>query len=175
LARIPIYSGQHGEIGYFRTKKQGNKLIGSFLADDGEELKTALSKVKGLKVISVEKLTQEQLKEYEKSPQESLIDFNHLNASMGVWAVRFEPVDDFSPRTPQEFLSRIHIYSGQHGEIGYFRTKKQGDKLIGSFLAYDGEELKTALSKVNGLKVIAVEKLTQEQLKEYEKSPQESL
>jgi len=175
LARIPIYSGQHGEIGYFRTKKQGNKLIGSFLADDGEELKTALSKVKGLKVISVEKLTQEQLKEYEKSPQESLIDFNHLNASMGVWAVRFEPVDDFSPRTPQEFLSRIHIYSGQHGEIGYFRTKKQGDKLIGSFLAYDGEELKTALSKVNGLKVITVEKLTQEQLKEYEKSPQESL
>jgi len=175
LARIHIYSGQHGEIGYFRTKKQGDKLIGSFLAYDGEELKTALSKVKGLKVTSVEKLTQEQLKEYEKSPQESLIDFNKLDASMGIWAVRFEPVGDFSPRTPKEFLSRIHIYSGQHGEIGYFRTKKQGDKLIGSFLAYDGEELKTALSKVNGLKVITVEKLTQEQLKEYEKSPQESL
>ena len=175
LARIHIYSGQHGEIGYFRTKKQGNKLIGSFLAYDGEELKTALSKVKGLKVTSVEKLTQEQLKEYEKSPQESLIDFNNLDASMGVWAVRFEPVGDFSPRTPQEFLSRIHIYSGQHGEIGYFRTKKQGDKLIGSFLANDGEELKAALSKVNGIKVITVEKLTQEQLKEYEKSPQESL
>jgi hypothetical protein len=175
LARIHIYSGQHGEIGYFRTKRQGNKLIGSFLAYDGEELKTALSKVKGLKVTSVEKLTQEQLKEYEKSPQESLIDFNNLDASMGVWAVRFEPVGDFSPRTPQEFLSRIHIYSGQHGEIGYFRTKKQGDKLIGSFLANDGEELKAALSKVNGIKVITVEKLTQEQLKEYEKSPQESL
>jgi hypothetical protein len=175
LARIHIYSGQHGEIGYFRTKKQGNKLIGSFLASDGEELKAALSKVNGLKVIAVEKLTQEQLKQYEKLPQESLIDFNHLDASMGIWAVRFEPVGDFSPRTPQEFLSRIHIYSGQHGEIGYFRTRKQGDKLIGSFLAYDGEELKAALSKVNGLKVIAVEKLTQEQLKQYEKSPQESL
>ena len=100
---------------------------------------------------------------------------NEPDAAKGVWAVRFEPVGDFSPRTPKEFLSRIHIYSGQHGEIGYFRTKKQGDKLIGSFLAYDGEELKTALSKVNGLKVITVEKLTQEQLKEYEKSPQESL
>jgi hypothetical protein len=59
--------------------------------------------------------------------------------------------------------------------MGYFRTKKQGDKLIGSFLAYDGEELKTALAKVKGLKVTTVEKLTQEQLKKYEKSPQESL
>jgi len=29
--------------------------------------------------------------------------------------------------------------------------------------------------KVNGLKLISVQKLTQEQLKEYEKSPQESL
>ena len=175
LSKIHIYSGQHGEIGYFRTKKQGNKLIGSFLAYDGEELKTALSKVNDVKVISVDKLTKEQLNEYEKSPQESLMDFNHLDASMGIWAVRFEPVGDFSPRTPAEFLSRIHIYSGQHGEIGYFRTKKQGDKLIGSFLAYDGEELKTALSKVNGLKVISIDKLTKEQLKEYEKSPQQSL
>jgi hypothetical protein len=174
LSRIHIYSGQHGEIGYFRTKKQGDKLIGSFLAYDGEELKAALSKVPGLKVTAVEKLTQEQLVEYEKSPQESLIDFNKLDAAKGVWAVRFEPVGGFSPRTPTEFLSRIHIYSGQHGEIGYFRTKKQGDKLIGSFLAYDGEELKAALSKVPGLKVTSVEKLTQEQLVEYEKSPQES-
>jgi beta-lactamase regulating signal transducer with metallopeptidase domain len=175
LGRIHIYSGQHGEIGYFRTKKQGNKLIGSFLAYDGEELKAALSKVQGLKVISVEKLTQEQLKEYEKSPQESLLDFNHLDASKGVWVVRFEPVGDFSPKTPREFLDKIHIYSGQHGEIGYFRTKKQGDKLVGSFLAYDGEELKAALGKVQSLKVTFVEKLTQQQLTEYEKSPQESL
>ena len=98
-----------------------------------------------------------------------------LDASKGVWVVRFEPVDGFSPRTPGEFLQRIHIYSGQDGEIGYFRTKKEGDKLIGSFLASDGEQLKAALAKVAGLKVVSVEKLTQEQLAEYEKSPQESL
>ena len=53
------------------------------------------------------------------------------DASKGVWAVRFEPVGNFSPRTPGEFLGRIHIYSGQDGEIGYFRTTKQGGKLIG--------------------------------------------
>ena len=175
LARIHIYSGQHGEIGYFRTKKQGDKLIGSFLAYDPDALKSALGEVQGLKVIAVEKLTQEQRQEYEKSPQESLIDLKNLDASKGVWAVRFEPVGDFSPKTPKQFLERIHIYSGQHGEIGYFRTRKQGDKLIGSFLAYDPDALKSALAKVQGLKVIAVEKLTQDQLKQYEKSPQESL
>lgn len=175
LARIPIYSGQHGEIGYFRTKKQGDKLVGSFLADDGDQLKEALGALPGIKVTSVEKLTQEQLADYEKSPQESLIDFEHLDASKGVWAVRFEPVGDFSPRTPGEFLSRIHVYSGQQGEIGYFRTTKQGDKLVGSFLAYDGDQLKAALGKIPGIKVTSVEKLTQEQLVEYEKSPQESL
>jgi beta-lactamase regulating signal transducer with metallopeptidase domain len=176
LSRIPVYSGQHGEIGYFRTKKQGDKLVGSFLAYDGDQLKTALDALPGIKVTSVEKLTQEQLVEYEKLPQESLIDFNeNLDVSKGVWAVRFEPTGDFAPRTPGEFLGRIHIYSGQDGEIGYFRTTKQGDKLIGSFLAYDGDQLKAALDKVPGIKVISVEKLTQETLASYEKSPQESL
>jgi len=72
-------------------------------------------------------------------------------------------------------LRRIPIYSGQSGEIGYFRTKKQGDKLIGSLLAYDPDQLKAALAKVPGIKLTSVEKLTQETLAKYEKSPQESL
>jgi beta-lactamase regulating signal transducer with metallopeptidase domain len=100
------------------------------------------------------------------------------DASKGVWVVRFEPVGDFAPRTPSEFLEKAHqsgAYSGQKGEIGYFRTKKQGDKLVASFLAYDPGQLKAALDTVPGLKVTSVEKLTQEQLLDYEKSPQESL
>ena len=101
------------------------------------------------------------------------------DAAQGVWAVGFEPVGDFSPKTPAEFLARIHQYgsnrSGRDGEIGYFRTTKQGDKLIGSYLAYDADQLTAALAKVPGLNVTSVEKLTQEQITEYEKSPQESL
>jgi len=174
LAKIPIYSGQHGEIGYFRTKKQGGKLLGSFLADDADQLKKALSALPVIKVTGVEKLTQEQLVQYKQLPQESLIDFDHLDAANGVWAVRFEPVGDFSPRTPKEFLARIPIYSGQHGEIGYFRTRKQGDKLLGSFLAYDPDQLKKALSALPVIKVTGVEKLTQEELIQYQKLPQES-
>jgi beta-lactamase regulating signal transducer with metallopeptidase domain len=179
LARIHQYaachSGEKGEIGYFRTTKQGGKLVGSFLAYDPDQLKAALSKVPDLNVTTVEKLTQEQLTQYENSPQESLIDFNHLDASMGIWAVRFEPVGNFSPKTPDEFLARIHIYSSQSGEIGFFRTTKRGHKLIGSFLAYDPDQLKAALSKVPGIKVTSVEKLDQKKLTDYENSPQESL
>ena len=175
LAKIPIYSGQHGEIGYFRTKKQGDKLLGSFLADDADQLKAALSALQVIKVTGVEKLTQEQLVQYKKLPQESLIDFEHLDAAKGVWVVRFEPVGDFSPRTPKEFLAKIPVHSGQHGEIGYFRTKKQGDKLLGSFLAYDPDQLKKALSALRLIKVTGVEKLTQEELVQYQKLPQESL
>jgi beta-lactamase regulating signal transducer with metallopeptidase domain len=172
------YSGQKGQIGYFRTKKEGDKLIGSFLAYDPDQLKAALAKVPGLKVTSVEKLTQKQLAAYEKLPQESLINLSEPDASKGVWVVRFEPVGDFAPGTPGEFLQRVNqagAYSGEKGQIGYFRTKKQGDKLIGSFLAYDPDQLKAALAKVPGLKVTSVEKLTQEQLAAYEKLPQESL
>jgi beta-lactamase regulating signal transducer with metallopeptidase domain len=176
LARIPIYSGQSGEIGYFRTKKEGDKLVGSFLATDGDELKAALSAIPGIKVISVEKLSQEELDAYKESSDESLIDFNeNLDVSKGVWVVRFEPAGDFSPKTPGEFLAKIPIYSGQSGEIGYFRTKKEGDKLAGSFLAYDGNELKAALSAIPEIKVTSVEKLTQDELDAYKKSPQESL
>lgn len=175
LQRIRLSSGQQGVIGYFRTKKEGDKLLGSFLAYDPEQLKAALSKVQGLKVTSVEKLTQEQIATYEKLPQESLVDFEHPDAAKGVWAVRFEPVGGFSPGTPEEYLEKIHVYSGQQGMLGYFRTKKQGDKLVGSFLAYDPNQLKAALGKVQVVKVTSVERLTQEQLEDYEKSPQESL
>jgi hypothetical protein len=97
-----------------------------------------------------------------------------LDASQGVWAARFEPVGGFSPKTPSEFLAKIPIYSGQHGEIGCFRTTKEGDKLVGSFLASDGDELKAALDALPDIKVTSVEKLTAEQLVEYEKLPQES-
>jgi len=97
------------------------------------------------------------------------------DAAKGVWVVRFEPVGDFSPKTPGEFLAKIPISSGQHGQIGYFRTKKQGDKLLGSFLAYDPEQLKKALSALPGIKVTGVEKLTQKELLQYQKSRQESL
>jgi len=220
------YSGRDGEIGYFRTKKQGDKLIGSFLAYDPDQLKAALATVPGLKVTSVEKLTQEQLLDYEKSPQESLTatvgnewnlqqklklakagnqwavydlwdayyrgnhgiqpDPAQADKWLGefvqdVWVVRFEPVGDFVPTNPGEFLARIHQHSSSAsgrtniGAASFFRTTKQRDKLVGSFLSNYPDELKAGLATVPGLKVTSVERITPEEFIKYEQSPQESL
>ena len=98
-----------------------------------------------------------------------------------VWVVRFKPVDDFTPASPQEFLGRIHQYahtSSGRTDLGtgsFFRTTKQGDKLVGSFLCNYPDELKASLAKVPGLKVTSAEEITPEAFIKYEQSPQESL
>jgi hypothetical protein len=95
--------------------------------------------------------------------------------------VRFEPTDDFAPANPGEFLGKIDqhasSHSGQHniGEASFFRTTKQGDKLVGSFLSNFPDQLKASLAKVPGLKVTSVEKITAPEFITYEQSPQESL
>jgi beta-lactamase regulating signal transducer with metallopeptidase domain len=98
-----------------------------------------------------------------------------------VWVVRFEPVDDFAPTNPGEFLQRIHQYSSSRsgstsiGAASFFRTTKQGDKLVGSFLSVYPDQLKASLSKVPGLKVTTTDPITPEEFIKYDQSPQESL
>jgi RNA polymerase sigma-70 factor (ECF subfamily) len=98
-----------------------------------------------------------------------------------VWVVRFEPVNDFAPTNPGEFLDHINqnasSYSGRTniGAASFFRTTKQGDKLVGSFLSNYPDQLKTNLAKVPGLKVTSAERITPEEFIKYEQSPQESL
>jgi beta-lactamase regulating signal transducer with metallopeptidase domain len=98
-----------------------------------------------------------------------------------VWVVRFEPVDNFAPTGPAEFLARIHQHSssrsGQNnvGAASFFRTTKQGDKLVGSFLSNYPDELKASLAQVPGLQVTSIEQITAEGFIKYDESPQESL
>ena len=98
-----------------------------------------------------------------------------------VWVVRFEPVDDFAPANPAEFLGRIHEYSASRsgrenlGAASFFRTTRQGDKLVGSFLSNYPDQLKASLAKVPGLKVTSLERIAPEEFVKYEASPQESL
>jgi beta-lactamase regulating signal transducer with metallopeptidase domain len=98
-----------------------------------------------------------------------------------VWVVRFEPVDDFTPANPQEFLERVNHYAHTSsggtdlGTGSFFRTTKQGGKLVGSFLCNYPDQLKDGLKKVPGLKVTSAEEITPEAFIKYEQSPQESL
>ena len=98
-----------------------------------------------------------------------------------LWVVRFEPVDDFAPTNPQEFLARIHEHSSSRsgqtniGAASFFRTTMQGDKLIGSFLSNYPDQLQASLAKVPGLKITSAERITAPEFIAYEQSPQESL
>jgi len=225
LGRIHQYSScrsGHTNIGaasFFRTTVQGDKLVGSFLSNYPDQLKSSMAKVPGLKVTSVEGVTAKDFIQYERSPQESLWSLpqkiklaqggnewaayelwdayhrgNHgvqpdpaqadkwlREVVKDLWVVRFEPVDDFSPTNPGEFLGRIDHYSScrsgatKIGAASFFRTTKQGNKLVGSFLSSSPDQLKTSLAKVPGLKVTASERITPQQFINYEQSPQESL
>jgi hypothetical protein len=98
-----------------------------------------------------------------------------------VWVVKFEPVGDFAPQNPHEFLARINenspCSSGKNniGAASFFRTTKQGDKLVGSFLSNYPDVLKAGMSHVPGVKVTSCERISGEDFIKYEESQQESL
>jgi beta-lactamase regulating signal transducer with metallopeptidase domain len=225
LSRINKYSACRsgttniGAASFFRTTRQGDKLIGSFLSNYPEELKTSLANVPGVQIISAEQIAPKEFVKYERSPQESLwvLEQKVRQAQAGnqwaayevwdayyrgshdtqqdpaqadkwlgeliqdVWVVRFKPVDDFAPNTPREFLTRINQHtscrSGKTniGAASFFRTTKQGDKLMGSFLSNYPEQLKAGLTNVPGVQFISAERITPEEFIKYEQSQQESL
>jgi hypothetical protein len=99
----------------------------------------------------------------------------------GAYLAKFEPVNGFNPKTPKEMLDQFsedcQLYSGRDslGGASFFRTTKQGNKLIGSFLTATPAEFKAALEKNPNLKLISMEKVTPEMFLEHEASQQESL
>ena len=98
-----------------------------------------------------------------------------------VYLVTFEPIGDFNPKTPQEFLKNFNENSYLRSEkekIGgasFFRTKAIGNKLIGSFLTAYPEKMKEDIEKNPSLKLISIKKINPEIFIEYENSIQESL
>ena len=99
----------------------------------------------------------------------------------GVYLAKFEPAPGFSPSTPKEMFDKFneycHLRSGKDsvGGASFFRTKKQDNKLIGSFLTTSPEVFKKELAKNPSLKLISVEKVTPEVFLAHEAAKQESL
>jgi len=99
----------------------------------------------------------------------------------GAYLAKFEPVNGFAPKTPQEMLANFNescrLFSGQDslGGASFFRTTKQGDKLIGSFLTETPDEFKAALDKNSDLKLISMDKVTPKMFLAHESAKQESL
>ena len=61
-----------GGASFFRTTKQGDKLIGSFLTELPDEFKKAIEQNPNLRLISIEPVTSEMFLAHEASRQESL-------------------------------------------------------------------------------------------------------
>ena len=98
-----------------------------------------------------------------------------------VYLAKFEPIGDFNPKTPKEFLKNFNNNSNLRSEkekIGgasFFRTKAIGNKIIGSFLTAYPEKIKEDIEKNPNLKFISIEKINPEIFIEYENSIQESI
>ena len=98
-----------------------------------------------------------------------------------VYLAKFEPTSGFNPRTPKEALDKFNefcrLHSGKDslGGASFFRTRKQGDKLIGSFLTATPDQFKTEIAKNPNFKLISVEKVTPKMFLAHEAARQESL
>jgi hypothetical protein len=98
-----------------------------------------------------------------------------------VWVVKFEPINQFNPKNPGEFLQYMFKYttlnSGKTeiGKAGFFRTTKEGGKLVGSFLTNHPDTLQQSIEQIPDLKVISAEQLTPNDFIEYVAQGQQSL
>jgi len=100
---------------------------------------------------------------------------------MDTYLAKFEPASGFNPKTPKEMLEEFNencrLRSGRDslGGASFFRTQKQGDKLIGSFLTASPDQFKAEIKKNPNFKLISVEKVTPKMFLQHEASKQESL
>lgn len=104
-----------------------------------------------------------------------------IDLTKDIYLAKFEPIGDFNPKTPKEFLKNFNdnsLLRSEKDKIGgasFFRTKAIGNKLVGSFLTAYPEKMKENIEKNPSLKLISIVKINPEIFIEYENSIQESL
>jgi len=101
--------------------------------------------------------------------------------AQNVSVVKFEPINGFNPKNPGDYLNYMFKYTNlssggkEIGKAGFFRTTKEGGKLVASFLSNYPDKLEESISKIPDLKVVSIEQLTPERFVEYIAQSQESL
>jgi len=97
------------------------------------------------------------------------------------YLARFRPAQGFAPKTPHEFLAEFGKHSKLRSEptglggASFFRTKVEGNVLIGSFLTAYPDRMRQAIKDNPSLELISIEKVTPEMFIRHDASPQESL
>jgi tetratricopeptide (TPR) repeat protein len=117
------------------------------------------------------------ISEAERTTTDALMnDLTH-----NIYIVRFKPVKDFYPVSPQQLLGMIRQYSGSklqsgHGKIGTasaLRTVEENDRLVGSFLTEKPQLFEDEINKNPFLEMVSIEKVTPESLIKHITSKQE--
>jgi hypothetical protein len=104
-----------------------------------------------------------------------LVDFLILK----VFVVYFEPINNFKPKNPKEFMdkffeiSKLTSEDNSLGGASVFRSKNENGKYIGSFLTIYPDKLKQDIKKSNFFKLVKEEKITKEYFNNYIKTTQE--
>lgn len=99
----------------------------------------------------------------------------------GVYLVKFGTADGFNPQTPGEFLNAFYKTStlksdkNRLGGSGFFRTKRENDKLTASFLTEQPDKMKQDIERNPQLVFISMEEITPDNFIAHVKSRQESL
>ena len=99
----------------------------------------------------------------------------------GVYLVKFNPTDGFNPQTPGELLqafsktSSLKSAKDRLGGSGFFRTKRENNKLMASFLTEQPDQMKQDIKKNPQLVFISMEEITPDKFVSHVKSAQESL
>ncbi len=100
----------------------------------------------------------------------------------GVYVVRFEPANGFKPQNAGDYLKaftqrQVSLNSDRDriGIAGFLRTKKDGDRLVASFLTNEPDKLQAYIENNPSLHFVSVEAVTPQMFIEHERSIQESL
>ena len=99
----------------------------------------------------------------------------------GVYLVKFGPAEGFNPQTPGEYIqvfyktSSLKSTKNRLGGAGIFRTKRENNKLIASFLTEQPDKMKQDVEINPQLVFISSEEITPDKFIAHVKSVQESL
>lgn len=165
------------KTGYFRTKPENGKLVGSICTDNPQELQKELATEPRLKYVSGVPLTAElfashwateQLPLHPPAPGTFVTPKGNFT-----YLVTFVPANGFAPKTPRELLQ---VFNGIcNVGTGYFRTTPENGILVGTICTDQPDVLQQQFAREPRLKWVSVVPLTESLFNTHQAKKQESL
>ncbi len=167
--------------GKFRFDHDEDGITCDIMTDDAETLKETFDKSSSIEFVKAERLTKKLFDQYDQRPNTAkdggFATPGHTGVGGFTHIVYFVPKGDFNPKTPGQFLAefREDLFLKNAPITGYFRTKPEDGKLLGSLLTGEPEKLEEFFKSTPRIEFVKSVRLTKEMFQEYEKTKQLSL